>query len=41
MIDKFMLDSACKVIFTFIIQFIKDKNHKKFPKDFRVEIHTV
>ena len=25
MIDKFMMDGACKVIFTFMIQFIKDK----------------
>ncbi len=28
-IDKFMLDKACK-----------DKKHKKFSKDFKIEIHA-
>jgi hypothetical protein len=40
MIDKFMLDKACKVL-SLVILFWQDKKHKKFQKDFRIEIHTI
>jgi len=43
-IDKFMLDKACKVsklgIFLCFYFKKKDKSHKKFNKDFNIEFHA-
>lgn len=44
-VDKFMLDKACKVREFFnklilCVFFFKDKTHKRFSKDFCMELHA-